>query len=177
MGCKNIAVTVNTTNTKPNFYGAKLRGIRGFYFNLRRKLGKKKAFGKIKSLRNIEFVQVNHELHRISKEIVEEAKRTNAVIILGKLKGIRKNVKVRLVNNFPYYRHQVQSSVGIKVLETDEANTSNTCFNCHKKDKEARKTQGLFQCNNPKCSVETNADHNEHLSTRTWNTFKSRAAF
>jgi transposase len=28
LGCKNIAVTVNTTITKPNFYGARLRGIR-----------------------------------------------------------------------------------------------------------------------------------------------------
>ena len=51
LGCKNIAVTVNTVNTKPNFYGAALRGIRGFYFNLRRKLGEKKASDKIKSLK------------------------------------------------------------------------------------------------------------------------------
>ena len=51
LGCKNIAVTVNTINTKPNFYGATLRGIRGFYFNLRRKLGEKKASDKIKSLK------------------------------------------------------------------------------------------------------------------------------
>ncbi|MGB6527015.1 MAG: hypothetical protein WBF33_02810 [Candidatus Nitrosopolaris sp.] len=43
MGCKNIAVTVNTANTKPNFYGKLLRGLRGFYFNLRRKLGQKKS--------------------------------------------------------------------------------------------------------------------------------------
>ena len=47
LGCKNIAVTVNTVNTKPNFYGAALRGIRGFYFNLTRKLGEKKASYKI----------------------------------------------------------------------------------------------------------------------------------
>jgi transposase len=39
LGCKNIAVTVNTVNTKPNFYGAELRGIRGFYFNLRSQRG------------------------------------------------------------------------------------------------------------------------------------------
>jgi transposase len=32
LGCKNIAVTVNTFNMKPNFYGAALRG---FYFILR----------------------------------------------------------------------------------------------------------------------------------------------
>jgi len=93
LSCKNIAVTVNTINTKPNFYGAALRGIRGFYFNLRRKLGEKKASDRIKSLKNVEFLQVNHELHKISKAIVEEAKRTYAVIVLGKLKGIRKNIK------------------------------------------------------------------------------------
>ncbi|HXX96105.1 MAG TPA: IS200/IS605 family accessory protein TnpB-related protein [Candidatus Bathyarchaeia archaeon] len=84
-------------------------GIRGFYFNLRRKLGEKKAADKIKSLKNIEFLQVNHELHKISKAIVEEATRTNAVIVLGKFKGIRKSIKGsrrmrRLINNFPYYR-------------------------------------------------------------------------
>ena len=104
---KNIAVTINTVNTKPNFYGAALRGIRGFYFKLRRKLGEKKAYDKIKSLKNIGFLQVNHELHKKSKAIVEEAKRMNAVIVLGKLNGIRNYVKGsrrmrRLINNFPY---------------------------------------------------------------------------
>jgi transposase len=75
LGCKNMAVTVNTVNTKPNFYGAALRGIRGFYFNLRRKLGEKKAADKIKSLKNVEFLQVNHELHKISKAIVSSVMR------------------------------------------------------------------------------------------------------
>ena len=62
LGCKNIAVTVNTANTRPNFYGKGLRNIRGFHFWLRRKLGQKKAFYKIKALKNREFLQVNHEL-------------------------------------------------------------------------------------------------------------------
>ena len=109
LGCKNIAVTVNSANTKPNFYGKTVRKIRGFYFNLRKRLGEKKAFDKMRSMKNIEFLQVNHELHKISKTIVDEAKRTNAMIVLGKLKGIRKNIKGskrvrRLINNFPYYR-------------------------------------------------------------------------
>ncbi|MFY9868346.1 MAG: transposase [Candidatus Nitrosopolaris sp.] len=161
--CKNIAVIVNTVNTRPNFYGAAVRGIRGFYFNLRRKLGEKKASDKIKSLKNIEFLQVNHELHKI-----EEAKRTNAVIVLGKLKGIRKNIKGsrrmrRLINNFPYYRlvQYIKYKAAwrsIRTLEISEADTSNTCFNCRTKDKKARKTQGLFQCGN--CSIRTNADYN-----------------
>lgn len=56
-------------------------------------------------------MQINPELHKISKDIVEEAKRTNAaVIVVGKLKGIRQRIikasrRVRrLINNFPYYR-------------------------------------------------------------------------
>jgi putative transposase len=148
LGCKNIAVTVNTVNTKPNFYGAAVRGIRGFYFNLRRKLGEKKAADK-KSLKNIEFLQVNHELHKISKTIVEETKTTNAIIILGKLKGIRKNIKRsrrmrRLINNFPYYRlvQYIKYKAAwrnIRALEISEVDTSNTCFNCRAKDKKARK--------------------------------------
>src|SRR5690606_41443186 len=127
LGVRHIAVTTNTANTRPNFYGKDLRQIRGFHFNLRRKLGQKKAFYKIKQLKNREFLQVNHELHRISKEIVDEAKRTNAVIVVGKLKGIRQRIKAgrrvrRLVNNFPYYRlvqyiRYKAEWVGISVLE------------------------------------------------------------
>jgi putative transposase len=168
LGCKNIAVTVNTANTRPNFYGSKLRQIRGFHFWIRRKLGQKKAFYKIKALKNREFLQVNHELHQISRAIVEEAKRTNAVIVVGKLKGVRQRIKGgrrvrRLVNNFPYYRlvqyikYKAQW-IGLKVKEISEARTSQTCFNCHKINKEFRKAQGLFECDNCKV-VKTNADY------------------
>lgn len=52
LGVRHIAVTVNTANTRPNFYGQKLRQIRGSHFWLRRKLGQKKAFYKIKALKN-----------------------------------------------------------------------------------------------------------------------------
>ncbi len=168
LGCKHIAVTVNTANTKPNFYGARLREVRGFHFWLRRKLGQKKAFYKIRSLKNREFLQVNHELHQISKAIVEEAKRTNAVIVVGRLKGIRKKIKgdkrvKRLINNFPYYRlvqyiKYKAEWIGIRVLEMPESYTSQTCFNCHTRNKTARKTQGLFECGN--CRVKTNGDYN-----------------
>ncbi|HXX98647.1 MAG TPA: zinc ribbon domain-containing protein [Candidatus Bathyarchaeia archaeon] len=87
---------------------------------------------------------------------------------MGKLKGIRKNIKGsrrmrRLINNFPYYRlvQYIKYKAAwrtIRALEISEADTSNTCFNCRTKDKKARKTQGLFQCGN--CSIRTNADYN-----------------
>ncbi len=174
LGVHNIAVTVNTANTRPNFYGQKLRAIRGKYFNLRRKLGqKKKAFYKIKALKNREFLQVNHELHKISKEIVEEARRTNAIIVVGKLKGIRKRIKEggssrrirRLVNNFPYYRlvqyiKYKAAWLGIRVMEISEAWTSQMCHHCHEKGE--RKTQGFFRCKH--CGLETNADYNGSMN-------------
>jgi IS605 OrfB family transposase len=168
LGCHNIAVTVNTANDRPNFYGRLLREIRGFYFYLRRQLGKKKALDTIKSIGDREFMRVNHELHKISKLIVGEAIRTNAVIVVGKLKGVRKNIKgskrtKRLINNFTYYRllqyiKYKAEWTGVMVLEVGEAYTSQTCSDCHHRSKLSRKKQGLFKCVN--CHKEMNADCN-----------------
>jgi putative transposase len=173
LGVRHIAVTVNTANTRPNFYGQNLREIRGWYFWLRRKLGQKKGFYKIKALKNTEFLQVNHELHIISRQIVEEAQMTNAIIVVGKLKGIRNRIKAadrrikRLINNFPYYRlvqyiKYKAEWLGIKVIEVSECYTSQTCHNCHTKDKGARRVQGLYECKN--CKVSCNADYNGSMN-------------
>jgi putative transposase len=96
--------------------------------------------------------------------------KTNAVIVLGKLKGIRNRIKAgrrvrRLANNFPYYRlvQYIQYKAewaGIQVMEISEAYTSQTCFACGKRDKKSRKTQGLFQCKNKDCRQEMNAEYN-----------------
>jgi putative transposase len=173
LGVRHIAVTVNTANTRPNFYGQNLREIRGWYFWLRRKLGQKKGFYKIKALNNTEFLQVNHELHIISRQIVEEAQMTNAIIVVGKLKGIRNRIKAadrrikRLINNFPYYRlvqyiKYKAEWLGIKVIEVSECYTSQTCHNCHTRDKAARRVQGLYECKN--CKVSCNADYNGSMN-------------
>ena len=79
----------------------------------------------------------------INKTIVDEAKRTNAVIVLGKMKGIRNYVKGsrrmrRLINNFPYYRlvQYIKYKAAwrsIRTLDISEVDTSNTCFNCCRK--------------------------------------------
>lgn len=170
LGCKNIATTVNTANAIANYYGRKLREIRGFYFNLRRRLGKKKAFETIKTIGHREFLQINHDLHKISKAIIEEAKRTNAVIVIRKLKGVRKGIKggrriKRILNNFPYYKLLQQIIykahwAGILVVEVGEPYTSQTCsyHDCHHRSKTSRETQGLFKCK--KCQRELNANCN-----------------
>jgi IS605 OrfB family transposase len=185
LGVNNMAVTVNTANTHPNFYGKEIREIRGHGFYLRRQLGKKKAFDTIKHMGNIEFLRIDHQLHIISKAIVDEAVRTNAIIIIGRLKGIRKRLEKsaintlettvfdkkikmsrrvrRLIGNFPYFalgqyiKYKAQW-VGVRVVEISEAYTSQTCFFCQKRSKKSRKTQGLFLCKF--CNKEMNADFN-----------------
>jgi putative transposase len=86
------------------------------------------------------------------------------------MKGIRQRIKLgrrirRLINTFPYYRlvqyiNYKAEWIGLKVVGISESYTSRTCFNCHTRDKTARKTQGLFECNNWK-AVKANADYNE----------------
>jgi putative transposase len=161
LGIHNIATTVNSTDGQPKFYGKKLRAIRGHYFHLRRNLPNRKA---VRKVGNHERHIVSHELHKISKAIVQEAVENNSVIVVGKLKGIRRNhrgrTRNRKLNNFPY--HKLFSFIeykanwqGIPVLNVSEAYTSQTCSRCGEKGLRVR---GLFQC--PHCGLNLNADYN-----------------
>lgn len=161
LGIHNIATTVNSLDGKPKFYGKRLRAVRGHYFHLRRRLPHRKA---VKKVGNHEQRIVSHELHKISKAIVEEAVNNNAIIIIGKLKGIRNNHKGlrfnRKLNSFPYYK--LVSFIkykacwqGIPVLEISEAYTSQTCSACGNR---GLRVGGLFQC--PYCGLNLNADWN-----------------
>jgi putative transposase len=163
LGIHNIATTVNSVDEKPKFYGKKLRAIRGHYFHLRRKLPNRKA---VRKIGNHEKRIVNHELHKISKAIVQEANRTNSIIVLGKLKGIRKNGNgkgrrfKRKLNSFPYYKLSSYIEYkarwqGIPVLKVNEAYTSQICSRCGRKGSRVR---GLFKC--PHCGLNLNADYN-----------------
>jgi len=127
LGIRWIATTVNSNNPKPKFYGKELRQVKGHYFYLRRSLTLKKAYKTIKKIGNKERQVVNDILHKISRAIVNEALEKDSMIVLGKLKGIRKNGKGRkfnrkLNNGFPYYRlsqfiEYKAKWVGIKVVE------------------------------------------------------------
>lgn len=160
MGIHNVAVTVNSKTKEARFYGKKLRAIRGHYFHLRRKLPNRKAAKKIGSH---EKRIVNHELHKISKVIVQEAVENNSIIVLGKIKGIRKNHKGRRfnrkLNSFPYYKlasfiKYKASWQGIPILNVSEAYTSQTCSICGER---GFRRNGLFKCS---CGAELNADYN-----------------
>lgn len=165
VGIHNMAVTVNSSQGQPKFYGSTLRQIRGHYFHLRRKLGQKKAYKTIKKVGRHERLRVNHELHKISKAIVQEAKTTNASIILGNLKHIRrKNSRGRSFNrrlhSMPFqklasYIEYKAAWEGIPIIKVSEAYTSQTCSRCGER---GRRVAGLFKCNN--CGLDLNSDWN-----------------
>lgn len=160
LGIHNSAVTVNSKTGEARFYGKWLRTVRGHYFHLRRNLPNRRA---IKKVGHHERRIVNHELHKISKAIVQEAERTASTIVLGKLRGIRKTHKGRKFNrklsSFPFHKlskyvEYKAKWLGIPVLKVSEAYTSQTCSICGRK---GMRRNGLFKCS---CGAKLNADYN-----------------
>ena len=168
LGEKRIATSVEIANgsmRNPRFYGEEVRGIRRHYAWLRRRLGEKKLLRVIRRVGHKEKRKVNAILHKVSKDIVEEAKESNAVIVLGDLKGIRREQRGkrlnRIVSSMPYYRltQMIRYKAiweEIPIYTIKENNTSKTCHRCRSLGK--RPVQGLFQC--PTCRLEYNADLN-----------------
>ena len=166
VGARWVAVSVARHRSKPKFYGRKVRAVRGKYFWLRRKLGREKKQRAIKKIGRKEKRVVNDELHKIAKDIVEEAERHDAIIAIGDLSGVRKNHKGkkanRKVNSMPFYRLKEYIKYkalerGILVIEVPEFNTSKQCSRCGSL-RTKRPSQGVFICED--CGYQINADVN-----------------
>jgi putative transposase len=165
LGIRWIATTANSNNPKPKFYGKELRRVKGRYFYLRRSLALKKAYRTIKKIGQKERRVVSDILHKISRAIVNEALEYDSMIVVGNLKGIRRNGKGRkfnrkLNNGFPYHRlsqfiEYKAKWLGIKVLKINERNTSKTCHRC---GSIGLRVGNLFKC--PNCGYSCNADYN-----------------
>ena len=108
---------------------------------------------------------MNDELHKIAKDIVDEAERYNTIIAIGNLNGVRKNNKGKVnrkINSMPFYRLKKYIKYkalerGILVIEVPEFNTSKRCSRCGSMRTE-RSSQGLFICKD--CRYQINADVN-----------------
>ena len=148
---------------KPKLYGKRIREVRRKYFWFRRKLGREKKLRAIKKIEHKEKRIVNDELHKIAKDIVDEAERHNAIIAIGNLNGVRNNNKGRKVSrkvNLPFYRMKEYikykaSEIGILVIEVPEFNTSKQCSKCGSMNTK-RPSQGVFICKD--CGYQINAD-------------------
>jgi len=166
MGARWVGVSVALHRNKPKFYGKKIREVRGKYFWLRRKLGKEKKLRAIKKIGSKERRIINNELHKIVKDIVNEAEKHNAIIAVGNLSGIRNKNKGRKVNRkintMPFYclKEYIKYKAlekRIVVIEVPEFNTSKQCSKCGSLNTK-RPFQGVFICKD--CKYQINADVN-----------------
>jgi len=165
VGARWVGVSVAPHRSKPKFYGKRVREVRGKYFRLRRKLGRAKKLLAIKKIGHKELRIVNDELHKIAKDIVDEAEKHNAIIAIGNLNGVRNNKGKkanRKVNSMPFYRLKEYIKYkalerGIAVIEVPEFNTSKQCSRCGSMNTK-RPSQGLFICLD--CGYRINADVN-----------------
>lgn len=164
-GIHNVATTVNSIERKPRFYGKDLRRLRSHFYHLRKKLQINGAYEAVKRIGDKESRITDDILHKVSREIVNEADRNNSVIVLGDLRGIRLQRRysrgfMRKLNSFPFYKlfsfikYKAQW-LAIKVIEVSEAYTSQTCHNCRSK---GLRVGGKFKC--LVCLHEYNADFN-----------------
>jgi putative transposase len=159
MGIRKLATSIE--DDKPCFYGKEVRSIRGHHFRLRRSVGKPSI---IKKWKHSEQRSVRHEVHTITRRIVEHAKRMNALIVVGDLEGIRKQKRGRRFNRRlseqPFYLFKQLLTYkanweGIRVLAVSEAYTSQTCHRCGVR---GQRVAGRFSC--PTCGLVCDADVN-----------------
>ena len=159
MGVRKLATTIE--DGKPQFYGKEVRRTRGNYFRLRRSAGKPRI---VKKWRHKEQETVKHQVHAITRRIVEQAKRAKAIIVVGNLEGIRARDRGRRFNrrlsSQPFYLFKQQLTYkaaweGIRVLTVSEAYTSQMCHRCGVR---GQRVTGRFSCQN--CGLVCDADVN-----------------
>jgi IS605 OrfB family transposase len=165
VGENNIAAI----NTGKIYGGQKLREDRNRYLAQRRRLqsnGTQSAKQLLCKVSGRESRHVEHVNHQISKDIVEDAKKVGAsVIVLEDLTNIRENIRAERrirsrLHRWPF--RQLQSfiaykaeAIGITVRYEAPAYTSVTCSNCLSMG-ERKKHQ--FKCSN--CGLLAHADCN-----------------
>lgn len=165
-GIKNLA----TDSTGQVFSGEKVDGARRRYSSLRRRLqssGTKSAKRHLKKLSGKERRFKRDTNHVISKAIVSKAKRTESLIALEDLKGIRERTRVRRGQRdrhsrwaFGQLRGFVEykaAKAGVPMVAVDPRNTSRECPRCLNTTKKNRPTRDLFRCT--RCGYEAPADH------------------
>lgn len=169
LGERVIATSVEIVDgqiREPRFYGKEVRGIRRHYAWLRKRLGNKKALKTIKKIGQREKRKIDAILHKISKDIVKQAKKDNCTILLGNLKGIRKTARGkgkrfnRIVASMPCYKlsqmieYKAMWDI-VPVVYGNEDFSSIDCHICNNRGK--RLSQGRFVCD---VCGEYNADLN-----------------
>jgi len=167
MGLVNLA-----TDSDGNQYsGAHMLSLRKRRRRQRKRLQAKQTRSARRVLRRLsgrEARFASNENHRISKQIVELAKRTSRGIAFEELKGIRQRVRLRRkqrddLHSWSFYQLQQYITYkaqlhGVPVVHVDPRYTSQTCSACGHVERANRKTQDAFLC--VACGFAAQADAN-----------------
>lgn len=168
-------VNIATTSDGVTFTGADVLGVRKRRRRQRRRLQAKTTSSARRVLRRLSGKEARFARdvnHRISKQIVEEAKRTGRGIALEDLKGIRGRVRLRRsqrdnlhswaffqLKTFVEYKAHLH---GVPLVTVDPRYTSQTCSCCGHVAKANRPSQDSFLC--VACGYRCNADHNAAIN-------------
>ena len=171
LGLRKLAVA-STPDGKINkfFDGGHIRAVSERYFALRKRLQSKGTPSAKRHLKKLSQREKRFRTainHKIAKEVVELVP-AGGVIVLEKLKGIRKRVKVGKQNrrwihswNFAQLQRFIEykaKAKGIKVVYVDARYTSQKCSRCGHISRKNRKGQAHFVCE--RCGYQLNADLN-----------------
>jgi len=162
-----VATSVALPSRDTTFYGEEIRQLRRHHQELRTRLQEKGAYETLVSAKDREWRAIDDRLHKISREIVEDAKEQNALIVLGNLEGIRNqdmgSEMNRRLHSMPHYtliqyiKNKARfAGIGVKIV--DEYNTSRTCWRCGEKEETERVGQGRHLCG--EYGLDDNVDKN-----------------
>ena len=172
LGLAKIATVAdwNGNNTK-FFRGEQARFKRNHYYQMRKKLQPKVKQGNVyKLLKRIGKKESNwmtDKNHKISRQIVNMAKKNKRTIALENLTGITERLRFnkktrrmltgwsfRQLADFIKYKSRLAGLPDVLVVDPRE--TSKRCPKCGYTSRSNRKSQERFRCN--KCGYESNAD-------------------
>jgi len=165
-----LAVTADMNTGKVQKLGKKAEHTRKKYKTIRTKLQKKGKYKSVKNIKNRESRIVRDLNHKISHDLVVQAKNSQSAIVFEDLKNIKKNTRREVkrlsknnrgtVSSWSFYQFQqfVEYKArqhGVPVLFINPHNTSKVCARCGgigERDKKA------FKC--PHCGHVEHADVN-----------------
>lgn len=182
LGICNLAASTDLNGNQTLISGRKILSIQR-YFNKKvarlqsikdtyDKKNKGKSTKAIRRLKRKQSRQVKHLLHIASKQLVYEAKKKKACLVIGDLTNIRKNnpsinkegVKKKNQKihswSFAFFTSLLSYKCllsGVRLFKVSERYTSRTCCKCGVVKRSNRSKRGYYKC---KCGYKCNADIN-----------------
>ncbi|MET8115425.1 RNA-guided endonuclease InsQ/TnpB family protein [Streptomyces prasinus] len=177
LGVDRGIVNLASTSDGTNYQGRRLGRYRRWQTRKRAELQAKQTRSATRRLARRsrrEQRHATHVNHRISKEIVSVAQRTDRGIAVEQLDGIRERVRLRrdqrgTLSSWPFHQlgqHLAYKAkrAGVPFIEVDAAYTSQHCPRCGHTERANRPDRDRFSCR--RCGLAGPADHVAGVNVR-----------